>query len=130
MGWTPDSKNVLFHSPREAYADFDRLYTVPVEGGWPEVLPMWRAEDGMVFAGRKAHRLRAEPEMADLVEALQRRADHADLHRAIERFEAGESAAREFERFASGVVWRHGVFSVGPQRRGHACLPMTRRPKP
>ncbi len=45
VGWTPDSKRVLFLSPREAYADFDRLYTVPVEGGWPEVLPMWRAED-------------------------------------------------------------------------------------
>ncbi len=45
VGWTPDSKKVLFYSPREAYADFDRLYTVPVEGGWPEVLPMWRAEN-------------------------------------------------------------------------------------
>jgi tricorn protease len=45
VGWTPDSKRVLFRSPREAYADLDRLYTVPVEGGWPEVLPMWRAEN-------------------------------------------------------------------------------------
>jgi tricorn protease len=44
IGWTPDSKRVLFSSPREAYADIDRLYTVPVEGGWPEVLPMWRGE--------------------------------------------------------------------------------------
>jgi tricorn protease len=45
-GWTPDSKKVMFYSPRQAYADFDLLYTVPVEGGWPEVLPMWRAENG------------------------------------------------------------------------------------
>jgi tricorn protease len=45
VGWTPDGKKVLFHSPREAYADFDRLYTVPVEGGPAEVLPMWRCED-------------------------------------------------------------------------------------
>jgi tricorn protease len=44
VGWTPDSKRVIFRSSRDAYADFDRLYTVPVEGGWPEVLPMWRAE--------------------------------------------------------------------------------------
>ena len=44
-GWTPDSKKVLFRSPREAYADLDRLYTVPVEGGWPEVLPVWRGEE-------------------------------------------------------------------------------------
>jgi tricorn protease len=45
VGWTPDSTKVLFHSGREAYADFDRLYTVPVEGGPAEVLPMWRGED-------------------------------------------------------------------------------------
>jgi len=45
VGWTPDSKKVLFRSGREAYADLERLYTVGLEGGWPEVLPMWRAED-------------------------------------------------------------------------------------
>ena len=45
VGWTPDGKRVLFHSGRESYADFDRLYTVPVEGGPAEVLPMWRGED-------------------------------------------------------------------------------------
>jgi tricorn protease len=44
VGWTPDGKKVLFHSNRESYADFDRLYTVPVEGGPAEVLPMWRGE--------------------------------------------------------------------------------------
>src|SRR5690348_17541918 len=42
--WTPDSKKVLFHSNRDSYADFDRLYTVSVEGGPAEVLPMWRGE--------------------------------------------------------------------------------------
>jgi tricorn protease len=46
IGWTPDGKKVLFRSAREAYADLDRLYTVPAEGGVPEVLPMWRAEAG------------------------------------------------------------------------------------
>jgi tricorn protease len=50
VGWTPNGKRVLFRSSREAYADFARLYTVPVEGGWPEVLPMWRAEDGSYSA--------------------------------------------------------------------------------
>ncbi len=44
VGWTPDGKKVLFTSARQAYADFERLYTVPVEGGVPEVLPMWRGE--------------------------------------------------------------------------------------
>jgi tricorn protease len=46
VGWTPDGKRVLFVSDREAYADLTRLYTVPVEGGATEVLPMWRAADG------------------------------------------------------------------------------------
>ena len=44
-GWTPDSKRILFRSEREAYADFSRLYTVPVGGGLPEVLPIWRGEE-------------------------------------------------------------------------------------
>jgi len=43
-GWTPDGKKILISSPREAFADIDRLYTIPVEGGVPEVLPMWRGE--------------------------------------------------------------------------------------
>src|SRR5271166_4252817 len=45
-GWTPDGKRVLFVSDRDAYADFTRFYTVPVEGGVAEVLPMWRAFEG------------------------------------------------------------------------------------
>jgi tricorn protease len=46
MGWTPDGKKVLFVSDRDAFADITRFYTVPVEGGVAEVLPMWRAFDG------------------------------------------------------------------------------------
>jgi len=46
VGWTPDSKSILFLSDRDAFADTTRLYTVPAEGGWPEVLPMWRAFEG------------------------------------------------------------------------------------
>jgi tricorn protease len=46
VGWTPDSKKILFRSPRESYADFDRIYALPREGGVPEVLPMWRADSG------------------------------------------------------------------------------------
>ncbi|HKG98162.1 MAG TPA: hypothetical protein VKA97_10125, partial [Pyrinomonadaceae bacterium] len=46
VGWMPNNSRILFSSSREAYADFARLYTVGVEGGWPEVLPMWRGEEG------------------------------------------------------------------------------------
>ncbi len=44
VGWTPDGKSVLFSSDRDAYADFHRLYTVPLDGGPAVVLPMWRGE--------------------------------------------------------------------------------------
>lgn len=44
-GWTPDGSKVVFRSGQAAYADFDRLYTISPEGGWPTALPMWRAED-------------------------------------------------------------------------------------
>jgi tricorn protease len=46
VGWTRDGKSVLFRSGRDAYADFGRLFTVPLEGGFPEALPLWRGEDG------------------------------------------------------------------------------------
>ena len=43
VGWTPDGKQVLFASGRNSYSRFDRLFTVPVEGGGLETevpLPM------------------------------------------------------------------------------------------
>lgn len=47
VGWTPDGKNVLFASPREAYASsIQRLYTIPLEGGYPTLVPLPLAYDG------------------------------------------------------------------------------------
>ena len=46
VGWTPDSKRILFRSGRVSYADFNCLYTISAEGGVPEVLPMWRGDAG------------------------------------------------------------------------------------
>jgi len=46
LGWTPDGKRVMFISVRDTYADISKIYTVPVEGGVPEALPMWRAFEG------------------------------------------------------------------------------------
>ncbi|MGH8161976.1 MAG: S41 family peptidase [Gammaproteobacteria bacterium] len=46
VGWTPDSKAVLFRSHRYSYSDPDQLYTVPLTGGFPQELPLSMAEQG------------------------------------------------------------------------------------
>lgn len=46
VGWTPDGKSILFRSPRTSYARFLQLFSVPVGGGQPTVLPLPMAEDG------------------------------------------------------------------------------------
>jgi tricorn protease len=40
LGWTPDGKRVLFTSSRESFASFRELYTVDLNGGFPEKLPI------------------------------------------------------------------------------------------
>lgn len=41
MGWTPDSKSIVFRSFRDYFSVGDgRLYTVALEGGLPKALPM------------------------------------------------------------------------------------------
>jgi tricorn protease len=46
MGWTPDSKRVLFQSTRNSYSRFTRLFTIPVEGGPAEEVPLPEADHG------------------------------------------------------------------------------------
>jgi tricorn protease len=41
LGWTPDSKSVLFRSTRTSFSTrFDKLFTVSIEGGLEEELPL------------------------------------------------------------------------------------------
>ncbi|MDR3419425.1 MAG: PDZ domain-containing protein [Nevskia sp.] len=52
--WTPDSRNIVFLSRREAFNNwFGRLYTVPVEGGAQAPLPLDRG--GMLSYGPDGH---------------------------------------------------------------------------
>jgi tricorn protease len=46
VGWSPDGKSVLFRSTRNSYSRFNRLFTVPLEGGLPHELPLPMAEFG------------------------------------------------------------------------------------
>jgi tricorn protease len=46
-GWTPDGKSVVFRSLREYFSPADsRLYTVSMEGGMPQALPMPKSGAG------------------------------------------------------------------------------------
>ncbi len=40
VGWTPDSKRILFRSNRQSVSRYTQLFTVGVDGGLPEVLPL------------------------------------------------------------------------------------------
>src|SRR5271169_6614528 len=46
VGWTRDGKRVLFRSSRDSYSRFSRLFTVGIDGGLPEELPLPMAEEG------------------------------------------------------------------------------------
>src|SRR5438552_1643612 len=46
VGWTPDGKRVLFASTRNTPNDGARLFTVPLEGGFPDEIPLPIADDG------------------------------------------------------------------------------------
>ena len=47
VGWTPDGTRVLFRSRQTSYTDaVVRLFTVPVEGGFPTEVPLTRAAEG------------------------------------------------------------------------------------
>lgn len=45
LGWTPDGKAVLFASPRTAHSRYFELFTVRVDGGFEEKLPLPRGNE-------------------------------------------------------------------------------------
>jgi tricorn protease len=49
-GWSPDGKQVLFRSPRRSTSFFSRLFTVPLEGGFPAEVPLPMAEEASFSA--------------------------------------------------------------------------------
>jgi tricorn protease len=46
LAWTPDGKRVLFASRRDSGTDAIHLFTTPVDGGFPEELPLPNGESG------------------------------------------------------------------------------------
>jgi tricorn protease len=50
LAWTPDGRNILFSSHRYSDTDPNRLFTVPVSGGFPSELPLPSGEMGSYSA--------------------------------------------------------------------------------
>jgi tricorn protease len=46
VGWTADGKQVLFRSARNSYSVFNRLFTIPMDGGFPAEVPLPMAYEG------------------------------------------------------------------------------------
>jgi tricorn protease len=46
VGWTPDSKRILFRSMRNSFTHVPRLFTVAIEGGFPAEIPVPTAYEG------------------------------------------------------------------------------------
>jgi tricorn protease len=46
LGWTRDGKDILFRSTMGSYTRFEKLYTVPAEGGFPTALPLPMGVEG------------------------------------------------------------------------------------
>jgi tricorn protease len=45
VGWARDGKRILFRSGRNSYSRFNRIFSVGIEGGLPEELPLPMAEE-------------------------------------------------------------------------------------
>jgi tricorn protease len=48
MGWTPDGKSVLFRSGRRASRNYEQLFTMRLDGGLPELVPLPHADEGSI----------------------------------------------------------------------------------
>lgn len=53
VGWTPDSKQIVFESGRSSYSRFNRLFLVPASGGFPAPLDMPLAHQGSMSPDAK-----------------------------------------------------------------------------
>ncbi len=50
VGWTPDGKSILMTSSRTSHSRFNKLFTLPTDGGHPTELPLPMGEQGAITA--------------------------------------------------------------------------------
>ena len=80
VGWSPDGQRVLFRSARETFSRFERLFTVPIAGGFPTALPLPTGVQGAF-----------SPDVAQIayVPRWNRRGGAGDAYIAIKNYRGG-----------------------------------------
>ncbi len=94
VGWSPDSRQVLFRSLRASSARYPRLFTVPLTGGMPLVLPLPMGVQGSFSADGK--QLAYVP--------LWNRRTNPYVHIAWKRYRGGRAAPIWIARLADSSV--------------------------
>jgi tricorn protease len=83
IAWTPDGKSILFRSGRETYSRFEKLYTVPVAGGFPTEVPLPMGVQGAYSA---------DAAQLAYVPYWNRRAGAGDGYIAIKNYRGGKTS--------------------------------------
>ena len=109
----------MFASARATWAPSGapRFWTVPVEGGVEEPMPLPRGYQGKISAGRHAHRLSHEQLVGRGAPQLSRRPEPPDLDRRSQDVRSRLAAVDRFEGHGSGLGRRHGVLHLRSRRR-------------
>ena len=95
VAWSPDGQRILFRSSREAYSRFEKLFTVPVEGGFPTEVPVPMGVQGAYSAD--AARLAYVPRW-------NRRAGAGDAYIAIKNYRGGKTSPIWIAQLADSAV--------------------------
>ena len=110
-------------STRTAYSRFAELFTIGLDGGLPERLPLPMGAEGAFSAGRHAASPTCRSQRAFTTWKRYRGGqDDAHLDRHARRLPHREGPARQLERLQPDVGRRHGLLPVGSRRARHAVL--------
>jgi tricorn protease len=97
VAWTIDGRSILFRTTRSSYSRFERLYTVPVAGGFPTPLPLPMGVEGSY-----------SPDGSHLayVPSWNRRLGAVDAYVAIKHYRGGKAAPIWIADLADSSVTR------------------------
>ena len=117
IGWPPDGKRVLFASARESGRQrYSQFYTVGLEGGLPEKLPVPYGEFGAFSPDGDAVRLHADVAGLPQLEAISRRLGAGPLAVRSEDVRVAEHHQQSGQRRAADVARQHDLFHLRPRR--------------